>query len=260
LFFYAAKLVWFILQPSVALLLILIGGLLLVAGGSHRLGGTLAALSLAVLIAAAFLPLGPALLFPLERRFAQVEPTGPVTGIIVLGGGLQQGASGPVQPVQFAHDRVAEAVRLAQRFPEARVVFSGGSGDLLPADGITEAQAARAVFMAEGVSADRLTIEDASRNTAENATLTAAMVDPKPGETWLLVTSAYHMPRAMGCVRAAGFDPQPWPTGRLVRDDELFRPLADPARGFSLLNRAAKEWVGLVAYRLTGRTDALFPR
>jgi uncharacterized SAM-binding protein YcdF (DUF218 family) len=261
LFFYAAKLVWFVLQPPVALLLLLIGGLLLAAGGSYRLGGALAAIALAGLFAAAFTPLGPALLLPLEKRFERVEPTGPVTGIIVLGGGTErEPETGDVALAAAASDRMAEALALARRFPEARIVFSGGSGDLVPADGVTEGAAARRFLADLGIGADRVTIEDASRNTAENARFSAAIVDPKPGETWLLVTSAFHMPRAIGSFRASGWDPVAWPTDYRTRGyRDLIRPVGRPSRGFSLVNLAAKEWAGLVAYRLTGRTNALFP-
>ncbi|WP_029075426.1 YdcF family protein [Kaistia adipata] len=261
MFFYAAKLVWFLLQPPVALLLLLIGGLLLVAGGGHRLGGAMAAVALAGLFASAFAPLGPALLLPLERRFERVDPKAAVTGIIVLGGGTErEPETGSVAMAPAASDRMAEALALARRFPAARIVFSGGSGDLVPASGATEGAAARRLLRSLGIDDERVTIEDASRNTAENARFAAAIVDPKPGETWLLVTSAFHMPRAMGSFRAAGWDPVPWPTDYRTRGyRDLVRPVGGPSRGFTLVNLAAKEWAGLIAYRLTGRSDALFP-
>jgi uncharacterized SAM-binding protein YcdF (DUF218 family) len=147
-------------------------------------------------------------------------------------------------------------VALARRFPEARIVFSGGSAELVP-DGYTEGAAARRFFRAMGIEDARVTIEEASRNTAENARLSAALVGARAGERWLLVTSAFHMPRAMGSFRAAGWSPMPWPTDYRTRGPEDRLPR--PSLGLSLVDLAAKEWVGLVAYRLTGRTDALFP-
>jgi uncharacterized SAM-binding protein YcdF (DUF218 family) len=251
LFFYAAKLVWFVLQPPVALLLLLVGGLMLVAGGSPRLGGVLAGLALAGLVAAAFLPLGQVLLMPLERRFAAVEPDAPVTGLIVLGGGMQS-EGGAVRMAAATQARLDEALRLARLHPEARIVVSGGSSDVVPAGGITEGAAARRWLEAQSIVPERILIEDASRNTAENARLTAAILGAQPGDDWFLVTSAFHMPRAMGSFRAAGLAPLPWPT-------DYRGPGAGPSERFSLVNLAIREWAGLVAYRLSGKTDTLLP-
>lgn len=261
MFFYAAKLIWFLMQPSAALLIALAGGLLAIAFGSLKIGTFLVVLATIGLLLAGFSPLGPALLLPLEERFQRAEPVGPVTGIIVLGGGIDQHVGEVRQIVELsdAGDRMTEAVALAQRFPKARVVFSGGSAEIV-SDGYTEGAAARRFFRAMGLDDSRVTIEEVSRNTAENARFTAAMVDAKPGETWLLVTSAFHMPRAMGTFRAAGWSPMPWPTDYRTRGAmDLYRPILRPSHGLTLVDLAAKEWIGLVAYRMTGRTDTLYP-
>ncbi|BCP54079.1 hypothetical protein K32_26960 [Kaistia sp. 32K] len=261
MFFYAAKLIWFLLQPSAALLIALAGGVLIIGLGGYRFGAVLVLLATVGLLVAGFSPLGPALLLPLEERFQRVEPDGPVTGILVLGGGIDQHVGerrGTIELTE-AGDRMTEAVALARRFPEARVVFSGGSAEII-SDGYTEGAAARRFFRAMGLPDDRVTIEDASRNTAENARFTAALVGARPDERWLLVTSAFHMPRAMGSFRAAGWSPLPWPTDYRTRGSEdLYRPIWRPSLGLSLVDVAAKEWVGLLAYWLTGQTDALFP-
>jgi len=111
-----------------------------------------------------------------------------------------------------------------------------------------------------GIPADRLTVEDQSRDTAENARFTKALVDPKPGERWLLVTSAWHMPRSVGCFRAIGWPVVAWPTDyRSAGPQDLTSLMPRASYGLTMVDVAAKEWVGLLAYRLTGRTDALFP-
>lgn len=261
MFFYAAKLVWFLLQPSAALLIGLAGGVLAIGLGSVKLGSILILVAVAGLLVAGFSPLGPALLLPLENRFARIEPDGPVTGIVVLGGGIDQhvGERRQGTALMEAGDRMTEAVALARLHPEARIVFSGGSDALVPG-GLTEGAGARRFFSDMGIADDRVIIEEASRDTAENARYTGARIAAKPGECWLLVTSAFHMPRAMGSFRAVGWSPMPWPTDYRTRGPEdLFRPILRPSRGISLVDLAAKEWIGLVAYRLAGRTNALFP-
>ncbi|ODT16528.1 MAG: hypothetical protein ABS35_28040 [Kaistia sp. SCN 65-12] len=261
MFFYAAKLVWLLLQPSAALLIALASGVLVTGLGWNKLGSFLIIAATLGLLVAGFSPLGPALLLPLEERFQRVEPDGPVTGILVLGGGIDQhvGERRKLVELSDAGDRMTEAVALALRYPEARIVFSGGSAELV-SDGYTEGAAARRFFRAMGIPDARVTIEEASRNTAENARLSAALVGAKPDDRWLLVTSAFHMPRAMGSFRAAGWSPIPWPTDYRTRGaEDRFWLVPRPSLGLSLVDLAAKEWIGLVAYRLTGRTDAIFP-
>jgi uncharacterized SAM-binding protein YcdF (DUF218 family) len=261
MFFYAAKLVWFFLQPSAALILALAAGVLAIGLGAVRIGAGLVLLGTFGLLVAGFTPLGAVLMLPLEDRFARVEPDGPVTGILVLGGGIDQriGEARQTATLTEAGDRLTEGVALAVRYPEARLVFTGGS-DQFVADGPSEGEAAQQFFLAMGIPDSRITIEDRSRDTAENARFSKALLDPKPGERWLLVTSAFHMPRSIGSFRAVGWDVMPWPTDyRTSGPGDWTRFVSQPSVGLQRVDVATKEWIGLVAYRLSGRTNALFP-
>ena len=116
------------------------------------------------------------------------------------------------------------------------------------------------ILVSDGIPRDRITVERDSRTTAENATLTKALVDPKPGERWLLVTSSYHMPRAVGVFRKAGFAIEPYPVDWLSDGkDTWFGFPHSIAHGLASIDYASHEWVGLLAYWLTGRTSELFP-
>lgn len=261
MFFYAAKLVWFFLQPSAALILSLVAGVLAIGFGAVRVGAGLVLLAAIGFLIAGFSPLGAALMLPLEDRFTRVEPDGPVTGILVLGGGIDQRIGEERQAVTLteAGDRLTEGVALALRYPEARLVFTGGSDQFVP-DGPSEGEAAQRFFRAMGIPDSRVTLENRSRDTAENARFSKAMLDPKPGERWLLVTSAFHMPRSMGSFRAVGWDLLPWPTDfRTSGSGDLTRLVSQPSAGLQRVDVATKEWIGLVAYWLSGRTNALFP-
>jgi uncharacterized SAM-binding protein YcdF (DUF218 family) len=201
---------------------------------------------------------------PLEYRFEppDLERAGPsIAGIIVLGGGadLQPAGTSQVAGLNEAAERYTEAVALARRLPGAKLIFSGGSGGLLAAEA-PEAETAGRLFAALGVASDRIVLEAASRDTFENARYTARLLEPRPNQRWLLVTSAWHMPRAMGCFRKAGFAVDPWPVDyRTPRRLELLRLNGSIPEGLRRLDFIAKEYVGLLAYRLAGRTDALFP-
>jgi uncharacterized SAM-binding protein YcdF (DUF218 family) len=155
-------------------------------------------------------------------------------------------------------ERLSMAAELAERYPSARVVFAGGTGELLIGR-IPEAVYAVQVLERLGVQRERLIVEDRSRNTVENAVYTAAMIDPKPGQRWLLVTSASHMPRAVGCFRRAGIPVEAVPVDRRLDRSVDFFPSNSLAEGLLALDTATREWIGLFVYWLTGRTSELFP-
>jgi uncharacterized SAM-binding protein YcdF (DUF218 family) len=161
--------------------------------------------------------------------------------------------------IRSAPDRIIAAAALALRYPKARIVFSGGSANLISNDA-READFAGAVFESLGIAKSRLIMERRSRNTQENAEFSRALVAPKDGERWLLVTSAFHMPRSVGLFRKAGFAVEPYPVDWWVggRDDLLaFSKIA--IEGLARTDMAVREWIGLAAYRATGKIDALLP-
>ena len=258
MFFSASKLLWLLAVPSNLLPVL---GLLGLALGLRRprLGGALAALSLAALLAFGLSPLARLVVLPLEQRFPAHAGEAPVTGIIVLGGSVESLES--TRRGQFvtngAGERMLALGDLARRYPDARLVFSGGPGPL-GAPG-SEATAVRRFAGSLGVEPDRITFEGTSRNTRENAAFTAAIVPPKAGERWLLVTSAFHMPRAVGCFRAVGYEIVAYPVDYRTAGSDDRQGFVLGSDGLSLLDFAAKEWVGLVAYRLAGYIDALWP-
>jgi uncharacterized SAM-binding protein YcdF (DUF218 family) len=214
-----------------------------------------------VLAVAAVWPVGSYFARPLEDRFVRPELDAAPTGIIVLGGSVDEAISRQrgTPALNDAAERLTEAVALMRRYPEARLVFSGGSGRLRPA-ALTESDVVREIWTSLGVPADRVAYENTSRDTWENATNTKALVQPKPGERWLLVTSAMHMPRAVGIFRKIGFPvvayPVDYQTGGVASD---FYGIRQPAGEFFLLQSATHEWIGLVSYYLAGKSAELFP-
>jgi uncharacterized SAM-binding protein YcdF (DUF218 family) len=263
MFFILANTLGRLSVPSHALALAaLIGGLLLLTR-FRRAGRRILIGCLVVLVVVGIWPVGGALLFVLENRFPAWTESGPPDGIVVLGGPIPVRASllrgHPV--VRTGAERLTEIPALAKRFPNARIVFSGGNPNLV-AGGPPEAQFAVPLLESFGIPPDRILAEDRSRNTRENAVFTKALVNPKPGERWLLVTSAVHMPRAVGAFRKAGFpvDPYPvdWQSGRGPSWRWLLPSLSFPAH-WGALDDAAKEWIGLAAYWLAGYSSELFP-
>ena len=226
------------------------------------LGRKLAATTLILLALAAFSPLNNLLLYPLEARFPAWDPSrGAPDGIIVLGGSVDTDLSAahhtPV--VLHAADRFFAPAELARRYPNVRVVFTGGTSNLISTDA-KEADYSAPILENLGIPKERLILERDSRNTWENAIFTKKLVAPKPGERWLLVTSAFHMPRSMGIFRKAGFDVEAYPVDwRTGGPDDVLSFTNNGADGLERTNVAVREWIGLVAYRLMGRTSELLP-
>jgi uncharacterized SAM-binding protein YcdF (DUF218 family) len=204
-------------------------------------------------------PIGRVTLGALEDRFPQQKIDGPIDGIIVLGGALSPDGTSAVGHPQIndAAERLTAFIELARAHPEAKLVFTGGSGEVFR-QSVREADDVPMFLNGLGFDASRVTLERDSRNTWENATFSKELVKPRPGEVWVLITSAWHMPRSVGCFRAAGWQVLPYPVDyRTLPRDQW--PLLETLTQLDLFTMAAKEWVGLAGYHLMGRTDAWFP-
>ena len=127
------------------------------------------------------------------------------------------------------------------------------------ANSVAEADFLYPLLDSFGIPRERVTLEGKSRNTAENAVFSKALANPKPGERWLLVTSAQHMPRSIGCFRQAGFIVEAYPTAWRARKRVRLYPSDVLSSGLVRLDSATHEWLGLIAYWLTGRTSELLP-
>jgi uncharacterized SAM-binding protein YcdF (DUF218 family) len=237
-------------------------GAILMATRFASMGRKLVAASLALLAICAFSPVGYMLLYPLEKRFPPWDSAlGPPDGVVVLGGSIDPDLSVAhgSAVVRSAPGRIVAAAALAHQYPNARIVFSGGSSNLVSNDA-READYAGAIFESLGVAKTRLIMDRRSRNTLENAEFSKAIAAPKAGERWLLVTSAFHMPRSVGLFRKAGFAVEPYPVDwRVGGRDDLFAFSNLAVDGLGRTDLAVREWLGLIAYRATGKIDELLP-
>jgi uncharacterized SAM-binding protein YcdF (DUF218 family) len=262
MFFALSKILGFFALPSNVLITIGLVGLVLLCTRFTRLASWLIVTSLVLIALAGLSPLGNALILPLEQRFPTWNASrGPPDGIVVLGGAITPDVSAARGSLALneAAERITAAAELARRYPQARIIFSGGSNALIFDEGI-EALFAVRELEALGVAHDRITAEEQSRNTIENAVFSRLLANPKPGERWLLLTSAYHMPRAMAAFRAAGFAVEAYPVDWRTRGPiDALRPFSSLGDGLRRTDTAVREWAGLLAYRLAGKTSELFP-
>lgn len=256
-FFILSKLIGLALQVETWLVIGIVASLVAGHFTRPRLARWSGSVTLAALLTVSIFPIGDILLRPLEAEFPPRAAPEQIDGIVVLGGVEDQWATAAWREPQLneAAERLTAAAALAIAHPEARLVFSGGSGRLrntvlgqpeIPSVAVD-------FFVSLGIAPARITWEDQSRNTAENARFSYEVAAPASGETWVLVTSAFHMGRALASFEAAGWreiipHPVDYRTGSF--SDGIGWNLSG---NLEVLNIAIKEWVGRLGYRLTGR-------
>ena len=262
MFFVLSKTFGIMLLPTNFLIGVGLLGAILLATRLAPLGKRLVIASIVLLAICGFSPLGNLVLYPLESRFPPWDAArGGPDGIVVLGGSIDPDLSAAHRGAVLsgAADRIIATAALAHRYPNARIIFTGGSANLISTDA-KEADYAAAIFESLGISKQRLTMERLSRNTQENAEFSKALAAPKSGERWLLVTSAYHMPRSVGLFRKAGFAVEPYPVDwRVGGRAGLLKFSAFAVEGLARVDAGVREWIGLAAYRISGKTGEFLP-
>ncbi len=254
--FIASKLLSFATQPLAWVALLLLGallGLTLRRKGGLRLGWA----ALVLLMMLGWEPLPDALLRQLEAQYPEQSAHGSLqtfVGVVVLGGALEpayvwQGHNQPA--LNDAAERMTEAVHLLQQEPHLRLLFTGGEGELF-ADGASEAERAKIFFERMGVDRQRVRYESASHTTYENAVLSARLPGVNPAQPWLLLTSAWHMPRALATFRKAGWSVTPYPVDFRAGSQTPWSQYS-MLRGSNKWQVVLHEWMGLLAYRLSGQ-------
>ncbi|WP_311925206.1 YdcF family protein [Microvirga sp. 3-52] len=263
MFYYLSKVAWFFATPSNLLMSLILLGLILALFKRLRSFGIGVSLVFTLAtIALGLLPIASYILLPLEERFPPFRDDGkPADGIILLGGSVEaaDSASRGMIVSNESAERVLDTIELAHRYPKARILISGGGGTVF-GDGAAEAPIIAAYFKSVGIDQTRILVEDRSRTTSENAVFSRELAQPQEGERWLLVTSAWHMPRAVGVFENADFPVTPYPVDfRTGGGGNNHRPFAFISDGLRRLDLGAKEWAGLIGYYATGRTSRLFP-
>jgi uncharacterized SAM-binding protein YcdF (DUF218 family) len=261
---YLSKLFWLVAEPASLLLSIWVAGCLVLWTPWWRLGRLLVCLAALLSLAVAMFPLGQMALRPIEDRFPPRATLPPrIDGILVLGGVIDYYVIGkrgvPSSQLAAGSPRLDAFIELARRYPAARHVFTGGSIELIDGKD-TEADVVRRIFARIGLDTTRIIFENQSRNTFENAMLSLALIKPEPEETWLLITSARHMPRAIGTFRKAGWPHLlAYPIDFATDPNQPFESAFRLGHNLNFLSEAIREYIGLAYYYKLGRTDALFP-
>ena len=253
LFFWTSKLVWLFVSPASLLFMWLGAGVVLLWMKKEKWAkAILTCLAMSIFLLGLF-PVGEWILIPLENRYPPNPSLESVDGIIVLAGAEDALLTSVWDQVVLSEsaERDLSFMMLARQFPEAQLVFSGGTGSLLNQQ-YKAADAAERLFSEQGLDTARIIFERGSRNTYESALLSKGLVNPEPGQRWVLITTGWHMPRSMGIFCRIGWTVTPYPVDFQTRGVNNFR--IDWGFSLRLISIGVKEWLGLTVYRLTGRS------
>lgn len=250
----------FLSTPSTLLALTALFGVVLLIF-RPQIGGIVAALSLTGIAVAALSPLGNVLLTPLDKRFPMWSYPSQqgLEGIIVQCGSYDKVRYSYVSTLVLENDTepVALIVDLARRYPNAKIILSGGN----PSEKaeLDDAATLKKYFVSLGIAPARILVEGRSRTTAQNAQFAASLLHPLPSSRWLLVTYGYRMPRAVGAFRKAGFNVVAFPVHLRTNGwAQMWRPDNSATENLLKLDIATHEWLGLAYYKLRGHSDEWF--
>lgn len=261
LFFYISKLVWLFISPDSFLLILLLLSLLFIYLGKQRLAKIVLTLTSALFLIIAFFPVGEWLLYPLESHF-QTNPVLPekVDGIIVLSGAENAELSSRWEQVELggAAERDLMFLSLAKKYPKAKLIFTGGTGSLTKQE-YKAADVAKSLFAQQGFDIRKIIFERESRNTYENIIFSKKIIQPKKEENWVLITTSWHMPRSVGISCKTNWPVIPFPVDHSANKGNLFRIDFNLSGNLSNFKTGIKEWIGLFAYYLSGKTTSLLP-
>ena len=255
---------WSLASPSQLILASLaLGLLLLLLRRGPRSARLLLWFGATGLLVFGLLPTSIYLANVLETRFPQPALPSRVDGIVLLAGAERPAASEAYGRPQVGRwgGRYLTLLELAHRYPEARIVYSGGARKQA-GKGPLETQSAAAERMLRDVGVDprRTTFDESSTDTCSSGRNARVVARPREGEVWVLVTSALHMPRSVACFRAGGWsDIVPQPAGYASVAGGRNLGSVQVAANLELLDDATHEWLGLLFYRVTGRTNELLP-
>ncbi|MBL7005418.1 MAG: YdcF family protein [Gammaproteobacteria bacterium] len=261
LFFTLSKTLWLFIEPDNLIIISLLLVVILFLVKKDKIAKkALYSLSFLVIFIAVF-PVGSWLLYPLETHF-NAKPKLPeqVDGIILLGGSINTSTSNAwnkPQTNEFA-GRIFEFVSLMHLYPNAKAVFSGGQASLIN-QYPSEAFFAEQLLNKMGIKENKVIYENKARNTNENVKLMKQLLTPAKNETWVVITTAWHLPRSLGIFCKQGWSVIPYPADFHSNPDELLTPTLGLPRHLSQLNNAVREWIGLLAYYITGKTTELLP-
>ena len=208
----------------------------------------------------AVLPTGEYMIYKLEKRFhSDFIPLTSIDGVLILSGATEPFLTKEYNQIHLngAIERLTESIGLIKKFPNAKIIFSGGSGSLYHQE-LKHADVAKKFFLQQNIKIDNIIFENKSKNTYENILFSKKIAEPKLNDNWILITSAFHMTRAINIAENLEWKVIPYPVDFNVPKKISWKPKFNFLNNINLLQLASHEWLGLVSYYIMGRTNKIY--
>jgi uncharacterized SAM-binding protein YcdF (DUF218 family) len=261
IFFLLSKLIWLVISPDSLLVILTVISFILLWKKSYKYAQRLLGFVVMLMLIIFLLPIGEWLLYPLETQY-RTNPELPqkIDGVILLGGAESAYLSNLWQQTELGEsaERDLAFMYFIRQYPDARYVFTGGSGSLDNQE-YRQAHVVKKLLLEHGFDISNIIFEEQSRNTYENAKLTYHAIKPGADENWILITTAWHIPRAVGVFHKIGWPVIAFPVDHHTHPGDLLRFNPGFTGNLHTLGIAIKEWTGLAAYWITGKLVVTIP-
>ncbi len=258
--FYLSKFLWFMFNPFNIIILILISGIIFYFLKFNKTSKVLFTFCFTILLSISFLNIGKYLIYKLENQYYDnITLPKRLDGILILGGATNPSLFKDFEQVNVndSAERIIEAVNIINNYNNIKIVFSGGSGFPNRPD-LNHSQVVKVFFKNMKLTNDKIIYESKSRNTFENIRNSKAIVNPKKNEKWLLITSAFHMRRAILIAEKHNWQLIPYPVDFKINKNFNIGLSLNFLSNLNYFNDASHEWIGLFSYYFLGRTNKLF--
>jgi len=257
--FYLSKFLWLIINPFNILIFLLLVTIFFLFLKKNKLMYFFLSLFLIVLVSFGIFPLGKFLIYKLEKNYHnEIILPDKVDGLLILGGATNPFLSDEYNQINLndSVERLVESITLIKKYTEATIIFTGGSGSIHNPK-MDHARIAKQFFVQVGLDTDKMIFENKSRNTYENILYSKNIVKPKKNEKWIVITSAFHMNRAIFIGEKNDWALIPYAVDFFQPKKFKYRPNLSLLNNFNQMQRGSHEWIGLMAYYLMGRTSRI---
>ena len=258
--FYLSKILWIIINPFNIFLFFIFSGFIAHFFFRHSFYKLAYFFTIFIFFITAIMPTGRYMFYQLEKKFhSETLLPEKIDGILILAGATNPSLTKEFNQIHIGEsvERLIESIQLHKKYPTAKFIFSGGSGSLIPQD-FTHADVAKKFFIQQNINVNKFIFESRSRNTFENILYSKEIISPSPNENWILVTSAFHMVRALNVAEKLDWKFIPYAVDFHVSKQFSWKPSINFWNNMTAMQFASHEWVGLISYYLMGRTNNIY--
>jgi len=261
MFFYLSKIFWTFFNPINLLVILLLIGIFfqLIRKKIYK---RIYQINLILFFLIVFFPTGTFLLWKLENTYPKQEIiNNDIDGVLILGAGIDEFMTHEYKQMILNDriERITESAKIIKKFPNAKIIYSGGNGTFSKPE-LGSDEVANIFYKQLGVNTDRIIFENKSRNTYENFIFSKKFIDTDE-EKWLLITSAYHMKRAMSVAKKLNLNLIPYPVDFTLQKDFKWKFWYHKINFLYNMNNfqlASHEYIGLIVYYLTKKSKITY--